>query len=58
MNNFIHNTQIELVINQLNQQSKLNISEIVRKFKLVKNTLQKRYRGKTVFKHKINSKYK
>ena len=58
MNNFIYNAQIEFAIDQLNQQSKPNVSEIIRKFKLVKSTLQRQYRKKTVFKYKINSEYK
>ena len=39
MNNSIYNARIELAIDQLNQQSKSNVSEIVRKFELIKNTL-------------------
>ena len=58
MNNSTHDAQIELAIDQLNQQNKLNVSEIVRKFKLVENTLQRWYKRKTVFKHEINSEYK
>ena len=58
MNNFTHDAWIELTIDQLNQQSKLNVSKIVRKFGLVKNTLWRQYRKKTVFKHEINLKYK
>ena len=58
MNNSIYDTQIELAIDQLNQQSKPNISKITRKFRLVKSTLQRWYKGKTVSKHEINSEYK
>ena len=58
MNNSTHDARIELAIDQLNQQSKPNVSEIARKFGLVKSTLRRRYRGKTVSRHEINSEYK
>ena len=58
MNNSTHDAWIKLIIDQLNQQSKLNVSEIIRKFRLIKSTLQRRYKGKTIFKYEINSKYK